>query len=124
MAKNNNTNLVWMNTIVIILMIIVIGILAIQTWKLETELNKLPKRVCHTETKTERMDIEPYCKPDEKCYTFLGRQYYISRDISRDENIDCEEGISIYSSLRKLVNWGNETKVCLIKTSKEICEIK
>lgn len=73
-------------------------------------------KVCHNETNVEKIELFNHCKNGAFCNN-------IEHEIqTMDYNIICEEGVN-YDGQYYSVNY-NETKICLIKTFKEVCSIQ
>ena len=71
---------------------------------------KMPKRVCHTETKNEKHIVGA------------------TKEFSMNSKITCEDGVDIdtYHYSKKKVIWGwswDKGKVCIIKTKIKTCQI-
>lgn len=104
----------------IITILIVVLIMAID---LTIEFNKLPKRVCYKETHIKAITLtagETYqLKPNEKV---LGCEGITNNIDTWDEN----KTLAYYPYSKKIISYANnkEIKICLVRTIKEVCEIK
>jgi len=105
--------------IIIPIILVILFFALFQIHELKNELKNMPKKVCHTEEKITKVELDTYCYSfnyitGEACVN-LG--YYFG-----DNEIICEEGVEIY--LGEAFNFErNTTKICLVKTKEEICEI-
>lgn len=98
--------------------------------EIEQQLEDMPKRVCEMEEGSVRKVEWPYVGEGK---TAFGGKSINAYWVGRDEEVVCEEGITIdYKSTNPhvesmaylLIYKGNESKTCLIKTVEEKCEIK
>ncbi len=96
-----------------LLFIMVVIIAGIQDHNLQKQIDKIPKKVCHTELTSEVWIID------------------FRREFSYDTEILCEEGVTInefkilrIKSINALSDGDVRGKTCIIKTPRELCEIK
>ena len=87
---------------------------------LNSKIDKLPKRVCHFEENVEKINFSA-CN-EYSC------SFPTTMDFPEGSEIICENEIYVSSykdtSIPFIRTISRELKTCLIKTKKEICEIK
>jgi len=66
---------------------------------------------CHNETTTKNLSLPVGYSADTFCASYEGEAI-------------CEDGVKIYEFLGEVCNWGDEPKICLIKITEEVCEVK
>ena len=100
--------------IVLIIVLIVTCTLIINS-KINEYEEKVPYEVCHDEESIEKVNVYaieyiPFNLHSDYCRLYVGE-------------VTCEDGVVIHEYSNKLCNFGDEDKVCLIKTVTEVCEI-
>lgn len=127
--QKNDFNLFLLFVLIIFLLVF----LTIEVINLEIRISKLPKRVCHNETETTKIEILPFLScgnksvqdnsiywrqnPPQNCRVY---RY----EAPEGADYKCEDGITVYPYSRQVINYGKEVKVCLSTTTKEVCEIR
>jgi len=115
--KNNFTK-TW--KIIIIILIIIIGMAIVKIMLLDKQITEGPKKVCNIASKVERIEF--------KAFDWSSGWHIVDcRYFSEDEDITCEPELvitkeSVWKDIR-VCNDKNKTRICLIKTQEEKCEV-
>ena len=116
--KSNVSLNFWLLLIGLTLMIIV------SCWNIQSQINDLPKRVCEDVIENIRYEFPKVYNPNN-CFPL-------------NYEITCEEGLEVreYSELNKKCIWNSYLydtrdrfmaqigKICLIKSTKKVCEVR
>ncbi|MCK5023483.1 MAG: hypothetical protein KAS04_04895 [Candidatus Aenigmarchaeota archaeon] len=114
-TKTSHLTVLLVAVVLVVVTVAFTQVLSSDIAELKEQLAGMPKRVCHTETKTEAFTIKSVFDP--------------IRTFPFNTEILCEDGVRVveYDALGKKVIYGysNEVgKTCIVKTKKEVCEIK
>ncbi len=82
--------------------------------------SQMPKEICHTEYNIDKIVLDSIEFKDYH-WTFILYQEFSDYCKSFSGEITCEDGVTISSGA--VCNYGIEDKICLVKESKEICEV-
>ena len=121
--KENNINITLNNVVVVMVCILgLLILLMVNVIIVSDKLDKIPKTVCHDEVVVNKIVLEEiYCPTFFNTTTCLFADYYYLRF---GETFRCEEGVEYDFYVRKLSNFGDESKTCLITSREEVCVVE
>jgi len=104
-------------------MIVIFVVLLVLTYyvgKFDMRFENTPIRECHIEETITKRVIEPYCSS----FNFATGEYCNTEEFVRlGAEYECEDGVKIFYYSGVIWNMEDEDKVCLEKTTEEVCEI-
>ncbi len=92
-------------------------LLTLRIDNIDEQLKDVPKRVCHVEEGTQKIELCGLKNNNSVCnFLSYDYNYYDTEPI-------CEDDVVIYTGSRMVAYYGTGIKTCLLKSEKEVCEV-